>query len=81
MKALLQSMRRLLYSPYVNLAVGVLLLIGGLTEIWETLSEDLWTLNLRGMHGVTLFGLVKGLQAIPELFEGLDDINASNQQR
>jgi hypothetical protein len=73
-------MRRLLNSPYVNLAVGVILLIGGLTEIWETLSEDLLTLRLRGMHGVTLFGLVKGLQAIPEIFEGLDGINTTNQR-
>lgn len=79
MKAVLQTMRRLLDSPYVNLAVGVILLIGGLTEIWATLSEDISMLRLRGMHGVALFGLVKGLQAIPEIFEGLEGINASNQ--
>jgi hypothetical protein len=81
MKAAMQTMGRLLDNPYVNLAVGVILLVGGLTEIWETLSEDLATLHLRGMHGVTLFGLVKGLQAIPDFFEGLDSINAANQRR
>ena len=46
-----------------------------------TLSEDILALRLRGMHGVTLFGLVKGLQTIPEIFEGLDGMNASNQRR
>ena len=81
MKAAVQSMGRLVDSPYVNLAVSVILFIGGLTEIWETLSEDILTLRLRGMHGVTLFGLVKGLQTIPEIFEGLDGMNASNQRR
>jgi hypothetical protein len=44
------------------------LFIGGLTELWDTLSEDILALRLRGMHGVTLFGLVKGLQAIPRHF-------------
>ena len=81
MKVLMQSMRRLLDSPYVSLAVGVLMLIGGLTDIWDTLGEDLLTLRLRGLHGVAIFGLVKGLHAILECFDGLDRINRSNQQR
>lgn len=46
-----------------------------------TLSEDILALRLRGMHGVTLFGLVKGLQTIAEIFEGLDGMNATNQRR
>ena len=81
MKALVKLIKRLVDSPYVNLAVGLLLLVGGLTETWDTLDEDLLSGHLRGHHGVAVFGLFKALKAIPDFFEGMERVSTSDGQK
>ena len=81
MKVVVKLIKRLVDSPYVNLGVGLLLLVGGLTETWDTLREDLFAGNLRGHHGVAVFGLFKALQAIPEFFEGMERVSTTDGQK
>lgn len=75
MKSLLRSLGRLAHNPYLTLAMGLIVFASGLSEVWATIADDLSAMRLRGMHGVTLFGLVQGLKALPEVFDGFDEID------
>ena len=52
-----------------ELVRGVILAATALSEVWQTLSEDLASGHARGHHGILLYAVLSGLKAIPELFE------------
>jgi hypothetical protein len=66
--------KKIVKSPYVNIIIGIILLLSGLNEAWETLSEDIMNGNFSTRHGVIIFGLFHVLKCIPDIFEGLEDM-------
>ena len=75
----MQTMKRFLDNPYVNLFVAVALLYSGISEGWETLQEDLVNFDAKAHHGIMLFGFYKMLHAIPDLFEGVERVHSSRK--
>jgi len=61
-------------SPYVNIIIGMILFLSGLSEAWGTLSEDIMNGNFGARHGVIIFGLFHVLKCIPDMFEGVEHL-------
>jgi uncharacterized membrane protein YiaA len=69
-----KHLKKFVEHPYVNIIVGIVLFLSGLSEAWETLSEDIMNGNFGVHHGVIIFGLFHVLKCIPDMFEGLEDM-------
>jgi hypothetical protein len=63
---------RFIYSPWVNLFSGVVLLITSGYETW--VSIDQYTLAVH--HGILIFSLVHIIKALPDVLHGAKDIHA-----
>jgi hypothetical protein len=68
----MKSLKKFVESPYVNIIIGLILLLSGLNEAWETLSEDIMNGNFGSRHGVIILGFFHVLKSINEMFEGVE---------
>jgi hypothetical protein len=66
---MMHKLKKLLESPWLNLFVAGILAATALSELCETLAEDLANRNVRAHHGILLYAIVSGLKALPDLFE------------
>jgi len=55
-----------------QLLVALVLIGTSLSEVFETLADDLTSHRLRVTHGLLVVGLVQLLKALPELIEGIE---------
>ncbi len=67
-----KKLRRILENPFLNLIVGIFLLISGLSEAGDTLWDDIVHLNLKVHHGIIIFAILNVMKTIPEFFDSLD---------
>ena len=65
---------RITYSPYLNLVVGLLLVVAAIFELSETLVEELLGVDVRVAHALLLVGLVTLIRALEEIFQGLEHV-------
>lgn len=72
-------LRRLVRNPYLDLAVGAILVFSGIFEAWETFPDDFANGNLRVSHSVMLLGFVTVLKALTDMFAGLEFMDEANQ--
>jgi uncharacterized protein with PQ loop repeat len=72
-------LRKLVSNPLLDLAVGFILFIAGIMEVWETLPQDLRSGNIKSAHGVTIFGFVMALKAFTDIFAGLAFVDEANK--
>jgi hypothetical protein len=70
----MKYIKKFVESPYVNIIIGIILLLSGLSEAWETLFEDIMNGNFGARHGVIIYGLFQVLKCIPDMFEGLEHL-------
>jgi translation elongation factor EF-4 len=68
----MKSLKKFVESPYVNIIIGLILLLSGLNEAWDTLSEDIMNGNFGSRHGVIIFGFFHVLKSISEIFKGFE---------
>jgi hypothetical protein len=66
---MMKKLKKIVENPWLNLFVAVILAATALSELWESLWEDLVNGNARGHHGILLYAVLSGLKAIPHLFE------------
>lgn len=78
-KALIRRLKGFLESPYVNLVIGLALLLASLAEAWQTLGEDLKNFRLGVHHGVGLFGLSFVLKSLVEVAERLIEASEATE--
>lgn len=64
-------LKRIVDNPYINLMVGAVLLISGITETIDQLDE-LKHFRLASHHGLILFSLLHMLKSLSELFESAE---------
>ncbi len=69
-----KKLRKIAENPFLNLVVGIFLLISGLSEAWDTLRDDIVNLNLKANHGIIIFAILHVIKTIPDFFEGLEYI-------
>ena len=66
--------RKLVRSPWIDLVVGLLLIVAGLWEVFDTIPQDISDIKFRSQHAIILIGFVTVLPAIVDLFAGLEFI-------
>lgn len=59
-------------SPYLNLAVGLILILVSGDEVIESLRDGLDAGDVNSHLGVAFMGVVHALKALPDLFEGVE---------
>lgn len=63
-------LKRIVQNPYLNLLVGVAVLVSGITESIQQFSTE--GLVLGAHHGVVALGLLHTLKSLSDVFEGLE---------
>ncbi len=69
-----KKIRRIVENPFLNLVVGIILLISGLSEAWDTMWDDIVNLNLKAHHGIIIFAILNIMRTIPDFFESLEHV-------
>jgi len=65
----MKMLKRIVENRWLNLLVAIVLAATALSELGESLWDDLISGNVRGHHGVFLYAVLAVLKAIPDLFE------------
>lgn len=68
----MKSLKAITASPLLNVAVGLILVAGGLIEAGETVLTDVANLNIGAHHGGIVLGLSHVLKHPTDLFEGAE---------
>ena len=71
---MMKLLRKFVESPHINILIGLILLLSGLVEAWDTLSQDMMNGNFGVNHGVIIFGLFHILKSVPDIFEGMEKL-------
>ena len=66
-----RQIHRILTHPLTQLAVGLIMMATGLSELVEAFDG---TMDASSAHGVMLYGLVQAGKAVLELVEGLEKV-------
>ena len=69
-----KKIRRIVENPFLNLVVGIILLISGLSEAWGTMWDDIVNLNLKSHHGIIIFAILNIIRTIPDFFKSLEHV-------
>jgi hypothetical protein len=67
-------------NPWTNLLVGVILFTTSLYEALGSFYDDISQMHLGVHHGIMLFGLLTMLKSIPDIYEGLELMYASEHE-
>jgi hypothetical protein len=65
------ALRRFVNHPVTEFCVGLILIVSGLIEAYDTVLDDLHHLRVRVGHGVVILGLVNLLASLPGVIEGI----------
>jgi hypothetical protein len=71
---MMKLLRKFVESPHINILIGLILLLSGLIEAWDTLFQDIMSGNFGARHGVIIFGLFQILKSVPDIFEGMEKL-------
>ncbi|HJN44880.1 MAG: hypothetical protein QGI10_17310 [Vicinamibacterales bacterium] len=75
-----QALRQIVKNPYVNLVVGLVFAFSGLAEtLRELATGDEFHLGVH--HGAIVFGLLHALRSLSDVFEGLEYLDNSADDR
>jgi hypothetical protein len=78
--SLTHALKQIVRNPYLNLVVGLVFAYTGLAEtLRELASGDEFHLGVH--HGAIVFGLLHALRSLSDVFEGLEYIDNSEDDR
>src|SRR6516162_1697560 len=72
LRRLAGALKRFVDHPVTKLAVGLILIVSGLIEAYDTVLDDLHRLRVRVGHGVVILGVVNVLASLPEVIDGIE---------
>jgi hypothetical protein len=67
-----QGLRKIVDSPFVQLATGLILLLSGCATAYHDFVEADNSLRLGVHHGVMVWALVQVLGSLPDLIDGFE---------
>ena len=56
-------------NPYLNILVGIVILVGAGQEVYESFEKDLHSFSLGTRHGLLLLAIAQILKTLPDLVE------------
>jgi len=72
LRRLAHGLKRFVDHPATKLVVGLILIVSGLIEAYDTVLDDLHRLRVRVGHGVVILGVVNVLASLPEVIDGIE---------
>ena len=72
LRQIAHALKRYVDHPATKLFVGLILIISGLIEAYDTVLDDFHRLRVRVGHGVLILGVVNVLASLPEVIEGIE---------
>jgi hypothetical protein len=72
LRRLAHALKHFVDHPVTKLAVGLILIVSGLIEAYDTVLDDVHHLRVRVGHGVVILGVVNVLASLPEVIEGIE---------
>ncbi|MGB0580613.1 MAG: hypothetical protein ACPGVU_12980 [Limisphaerales bacterium] len=69
----MKAFHALLKHPWTTLIVGLILIGSSGYEVYEAFQEA-EEMKIGGHHGVLTYGIIHSLKAIPEIFEGAEEV-------
>jgi hypothetical protein len=72
LRRLARALKQFVDHPVTKLAVGLILIVSGLIEAYDTVLDDLHHLRVRVGHGVVILGIVNVLASLPEVIDGIE---------
>lgn len=72
-------LRKMVHNPYLDIAVGLILVFSGMYEAWETFPDDFANSHVRTSHAVVILGFVTVLKALTDMFAGLEFMDEASQ--
>ena len=72
LRRIAHALKRFVDHPATKLFVGLILIISGLIEAYDTVLDDFHRLRVRVGHGVIILGVVHVLASLPEVIEGIE---------
>lgn len=70
----MKTFHALLKHPWTTLIVGLILIGTSGWEVYEAFHEETEQMKIGGHHGVLIYGIFQSLKAIPEIFEGAEQV-------
>lgn len=72
MRPSLRRLKSLIQSPVTTFLTGTILLVSGLTSIYDDFTSAEHTFRLGVHHGVALWAIVQVLGSLPDLIDGIE---------
>jgi hypothetical protein len=72
LRRIAHALKRFVDHPVTRLGVGLILIVSGLIEAYDTVLDDFHRLRVRVGHGVIIVGVVNVLASLPEVIDGID---------
>lgn len=76
MLAPMKKLCHFLNHPVVHFTMGVILFVTNFLETIHTIEQDIITHQIRGHHGLMVFGAFMALKAFTEMMGALEDITS-----
>jgi hypothetical protein len=73
----MRLLRAITQSPYLNLVVGLILVLASGDEVFESIRDGFNSSDLNVNFSATVVGFVQILRALPDLVEGLEYVQRS----
>ena len=69
-----QVLVKIILSPHFSMGLGIVLVLCGILEITDTFIEQFMDIEVKGHHGLTIFGLGQIMKSLVEILEGAEGL-------
>jgi hypothetical protein len=69
-----QVLVKIILSPHFSMGLGIVLVLCGILEMSETLIEQFMDLDVKGHHGLMIFGLGQIMKSLVDILEGAEGL-------
>ena len=76
-----RKLHHFLVNPRFTLCMGLMLIICGVLEGMETVFESFIGLEIKGYHGIILFGLSQVVLSVIHIVDGLTEFTVSEVEK
>ena len=77
----MKKIKKALSSPFFSLFIGLLFIIGGLSEIVDTYEEDLAEFNFHSHHAIFIYGIAQVLGSLADMLDGVQYVIFKNEDK
>lgn len=74
-----KALRRIVKNRYLNMLIGVILIVVSGDEVWNSFAEGFQVSNLDSNFGIVVIGISHILKALPDLLEGIEHMEGKDE--